>query len=253
MIDIKFSVIADTPQDLEPLAHLLKEFEAQFQIQVQLQPMTWEEAWPNLLKFAIHGEGPDISHVGSTWTTALVGMNALRPFAPQEIMALGKSELLIAPVWQSAKPAGEALLWALPWSAYTFIILYRRDLLQQAGIDELTAFETPAAMAQTLNRLQAAGIETPWVVPSVMPYLDLVHITASWIWGAGGDFISSDGSRMLISRAEARAGLKAYFELYRYLPASVHHLDDEHCFDLFAQGEAAAIIIGADWILALIK
>src|SRR5262245_895816 len=120
MNEIKFSVIADSAEDLEPLTLLMQEFEAQSGIRVQLQPMPWEQAWSDLLKFARYGEGPDISHVGSTWTTALIEMNALRPFSPQEVAALGKPETFIPSVWQSAKPAGERQVWTLPWSAYTF-------------------------------------------------------------------------------------------------------------------------------------
>jgi ABC-type glycerol-3-phosphate transport system substrate-binding protein len=87
----------------------------------------------------------------------------------------------------------------------------------------------------------------------VVPYLDLVHITASWVWGAGGHFVNRSGNRMLVNGAEARAGLKAYFQLYRYLPASAHHLDDSQCFELFAGGEAAVMIAGMDWALNMVK
>jgi ABC-type glycerol-3-phosphate transport system substrate-binding protein len=58
---------------------------------------------------------------------------------------------------------------------------------------------------------------------------------------------------MLVNGAEARAALKAFFELYQYLPASAYHLDDTQCFELFAGGEAAVIIAGMDWALDMVK
>ena len=65
MIEINFSVIADSAEDLEPLTLLMQDFSSQSGIHVQLQPMRWEQAWSDLLKFARYGEGPDISHAGS--------------------------------------------------------------------------------------------------------------------------------------------------------------------------------------------
>jgi multiple sugar transport system substrate-binding protein len=250
-MEIEFSVIADLPEDTQALSTLLTEFENEYHIHVQLQRMTWDEAWPALLEFAVFGEGPDVSVIGSTWSTPLISMNALRPFTRQEIAALGGADVFFPAARRSTRLAGGSQVWALPWTAYTFVVLYRRDLLKQAGIEEQTAFETPAAMAQTLSRLQAAGIETPWVIPSIESYLDLVHITASWVWGAGGDFVSSSGNHILFNQPEARAGLQAFFELYRYLPPSVHHLNDDQCFSLFAQGKAAVILAGADWVIDL--
>jgi multiple sugar transport system substrate-binding protein len=248
MTEIEFSVIADAPEDTAALSILLQEFEAEYSIQVKLQHMTWDNAWPNLLEFAAFGEGPDVSQIGSTWSTTLIGMSALRPFTRREIAALGPAEAYIPAAWRSTMLAGGSQVWVLPWTAYTFILLYRRDLLQQAGIDELTAFATPAAMTQTLGQLQAAGIGTPWLVPSDEAHLDLVHISASWVWGAEGDFVSSSGNHILFNEPEARAGLKAYFEMYRYLSPAVHGLDDEQSFKRFTQGDAAVAIGGFHWV-----
>ena len=33
--------------------------------------------------------------------------------------------------------------WGIPLSAYTYAIAYRRDLLEQAGLDAARAFATP--------------------------------------------------------------------------------------------------------------
>ena len=244
MVEIEFSVITDEPDGADIFSPLLKEFEAQHPIHVHLRTMTWEQAWPNLLQFALYGKGPDVSHIGSTWSNSLVMMNALRPFAPHEVAALGGPDAFVPSVWQ-----GGERVWTIPWTAYTHVVCYRRDLLKRAGVDEQTAFETAEAVSETFRRLQSAGVDIPWVI-SADPYPDVLHIAACWVWGAGGDFISDDGKRTLFNQPEALAGLKAYFELYRYLPPFARLLDTGQRFRLFAGGSAAATVIGSTWISA---
>ncbi len=242
MIELEFSLITDNPDGVEILSHLLDEYEAQHRVHVRVRAMTWERAWPQLLEFAIYGRGPDISHVGSTWGTSLVMMNALRPFAPNEIAALGGPGAFVASVRQ-----GEGEVWTVPWTAYTHVICYRRDLLKRAGVDEQTAFVTAEAMAETFRCLRSADIAIPWVI-SADPYPDVLHIAACWVWGAGGDFVSDDGKHPLFNQPQALAGLKTYFELYRYLPPFARPLSADQRFRLFAGGGAAATIIGSTWI-----
>jgi len=45
----------------------------------------------------------------------------------------------------------------IPWLAALQIMYYRRDLLKNAGVDEKTAFLSPAQLVQTLKRLRAGG------------------------------------------------------------------------------------------------
>jgi multiple sugar transport system substrate-binding protein len=72
-----------------------------------------------------------------------------------------------------------------------------------------------------------------------------VHIAASWIWGAGGDFVSDDGRAALFDQAEARAGLSAFFSLYRHLAPADYNLKDSESLRRFATGQAAITIAGS--------
>ncbi len=173
-------------------------------------------------------------------------MNALRPFTPQEIDAMGGIKVFFAPTWQNVtSPERRLEVWGIPFTAFTYIVLYRRDLLQRAGIAEPTAFKSAEAMIETLKRLQAAGIKSPVVLPSGSPYRARVHIAASWIWRAGGDFMSQDGQCVLFDQPKARVGLKAFFELYRYLPPADRNLTHAECLRRFAVGEAAVTMAGS--------
>ena len=245
MTEIKFSIYGDQPSPLEEPGFLLQEFQSQHRVDVRVERMTWDEAWPKLLHFALYGGGPHISQIGSIWTSTLVSMNALRPFTAQEVTALGGTASFFAPTWQNAVlPAGSEV-WGVPFTAFTYLVYYRRDLLRRAGVAEETAFASAEAMIETLKRLQAAGISSPLVIPSGNPYRARVHIAASWLWGAKGDFVSEDGRHVLFDRPEARAGLNAFFKLYRYLSPADRNLAYDECLHRFAQGEAAVTLAGS--------
>jgi multiple sugar transport system substrate-binding protein len=252
MTAIKFSIYGDQSSPLENPDFLLGEFHAQHHVTVQVERLAWEEAWPKLLNFALHGGGPHISQIGSIWTSTLVSMNALRPFTPQEVASLGGREAFLRPTWQSVTLPNQPGVWGVPFTAFTYIVLYRRDLLQCAGVDEGVAFASPEAMIETLRKLRAAGISAPLVLPAGEPYRARVHLAASWIWGAGGDFVGEDGHDVLIDQSEARAGLKCFFNLYHYLSPRDHHLTYDECLQSFAQGRVA-VTLASSAALALIR
>jgi multiple sugar transport system substrate-binding protein len=66
-----------------------------------------------------------------------------------------------------------------------------------------------------------------------------VHIAASWLWGAGGNFVSDDERQALFDQPAARAGLKSFFQLYSYLAPPDHNLTYTECLQRFAQGHTA--------------
>ncbi len=68
MTEIQFSIYGDQPSPLEDPAFLF-EFQSQHHVDVQVSRMAWNEAWPKLLNFALHGGGPHLSQIGSIWTS----------------------------------------------------------------------------------------------------------------------------------------------------------------------------------------
>lgn len=247
MSEIELSVMSTDSPNADALRAALVEFETQTGIRVQLRVLSWDTAWAELVKVAIYRDGPDISEIGSTWLSDFVGMDSARPFTPAEINALGDPADLIPAAWESASLAEPSQLWAVPWLADTRILYHRRDLLEQAGIDEQHAFHTIEALEQTLARLQAGRVAIPWVVPTQRTHMTL-HNVAPWVWGCGGDFISPDGKQCLFNQPEARAGLKAYFALGRYLAEAGRNLNASQSDALFWTGKAVVTLSGP-WLL----
>ena len=236
---LSFSVIGEVTPELR---QLLSEFEQIRHIKIELVNMSWERAWSKLLTYALQGQGPDISHVGSTWVSSLVTMNSLREFSPREVEAIGGAQVFTTPAWQSATLQGDPRVWSMPWSSFTFLVLYRRDHLKTAKIDEQTAFETPAALLEAVQKLRKGGFQSPIVLPSGKPFLDRVHIAASWVWGAGGNYLNDDGTQALLNSPETREGLKSFFELYRLMSPDDFGLSYEDTLERFRKGETSVVI-----------
>ena len=226
---------------------MLKEFETQYGVHVQLQKQAWSSAWGELVHYSIYRNAPDISEVGSTWIGDLIGMNILRPFTQGEINALGGAQAFVPSAWNSGVSA-DGQVWAIPWLIDSRLLYYRRDILEKAGVDPATAFQTHEALVASLQRLKQAGVEIPWATPTHKTRMNL-HNAASWVWGAGGQFVSADGKRTLFTTPEALTGFRQYFELGRFLSARARELDDVESDRLYWNGQVAVTLSGP-WLLS---
>jgi multiple sugar transport system substrate-binding protein len=235
------------PDAAAVLRPYLDRFGTENRVHVEANVFEWEAAWPELVKASLYGHGPDVSEIGSTWIGSLVGMNVLLPFSARELSTYGGASAFLPSVWHPVLEAGQGRIWALPWLAYTRLIYYRRDLLDKAGIDERSAFESPEQLAQTLGRLSENNVTIPWCVPT-QHSRDTLHNIASWIWNAGGEFVSADGKHLLFNAPEARAGMRAYFDLHHHLATAARHRDESD--SLFKQGQAAVVMSGP-WLWPL--
>lgn len=243
MAEIQFSTIHNDVRDLRAIRQVLDDFEREHSIRVQLIPMARNNAWTELMTIASTGKGPDVSHVGSTWVSSLVAMDAVRPFQTQEASRLEHQGAFLPPAWQSTHLMGESQVWSAPWHTFLFAVFYRRDLLERAGIEESAAFGRTDALLQTIGRLQEKGLESPWLIPySPPPYDGLLHMAASWVWAAGGDFVSRDGRRVLLDQPPAVQGLVNWLASECAVPEGLRKLTDDRCIELLREGSCAVIL-----------
>jgi len=249
MAELELSALAGEVDPEEGLRKVLARFERTHRLHVRITVTPWTRGWEQLVKVALYSHGPDVSEIGSSWVSSLVGMNALQPFTRGDLEHIGGASAFLPQAWQSGALAGGGRVWAIPWLVGTRIIFYRRDLLREAGVDEQTAFQDHSRLEQTLDRLQKSGVAAPWVVPTRQT-LNTLHYVASWVWGAGGRFVSEDGKRPMFHQESALVGMSQYFGLYRYLPNPARELDDADAEALFWQGEAA-VTVGGHWLLGV--
>ncbi len=240
--EIEFSLIGSLSS---PIDTLLAEFEQKQRLRVRLRYTDWVNGWQEVVNYSLHHTEPHITHIGMTWVSSLMRMNALRPFYPKEINALGGAAAFMPAAWQSLTDA-EGLAWGLPWTSYTFLLAYRRDLLEKAGVDEATAFSTAQALENTLAALKDSGVAIPWAIPVNQAHTDTLHFSASWLWGAGGKIASDNGKSPLFAEPQALAGLKSFFDLHRFMPPDASQKTADELRGLFWSGEAAVTLCGVD-------
>jgi multiple sugar transport system substrate-binding protein len=252
MHPIEFALPSHDEDALVVLRQALDNFQQLHRnIPINVTELPWTTAWSDLVRVALYKDGAEISEVGSTWVGSFVGMDALRPYALPEISKMGGAVAFLPSAWQNGSLIGDETLWAAPWLSDTRVIFYWRDMLEHAGIDEAGAFQSFESMDGTLARLQSHGINTPWAVTTRNTANTLYNIS-SWVWAAGGDFMSADGMHMLIAEPEARAGIAQYYSLYRYMPQSSEPMDGLATFDLFLKQNVAAIVSGP-WFLKWLR
>jgi ABC-type glycerol-3-phosphate transport system substrate-binding protein len=251
MVAIEFTAIPDSDEDYNLQLELLGIFQKQTGIEVKLTRMDWSDAWSQLINISTHGQGADISHLGSTWVSSLVSMNALRSIPAHLITKIGNQESFVHSAWASVMMEDDRNAWGIPLSAYTYAIAYRRDLLEQAGLDSARAFATPFALEETVSKFEELNCaKHAWLMPYVpFPYNDFVHTAASWVWSSGGHLIDNRGKQVLFDSPATLAGLKAYFKLLRRLPNATQ-LGTDECMQMLMQGKAAAVLTDARAILA---
>lgn len=241
---IELTIPITNPATPDFLREALAEFVRKRNRPVEITGRPWNLVWQDLVKVALYGTGADVSGIGSTWIGSFVNMNALRPFSAAEIASLGGEAAYFPSAWHATQVVSDSRIWSIPLAADARVIFYWRDMLDRAGVDESQAFQTIAQVDETCRRLQAGGVAEPWAVLTSGSSLDTVYYASSWLWAHGGDFVSPDGKYSVFNSAEARAGLRAYYDLYRYMPHEPVPETEEDVTELFFDRKVAAIITG---------
>ncbi|HSJ87477.1 MAG TPA: extracellular solute-binding protein [Anaerolineales bacterium] len=246
MTTIEFSLIPDAETDYEAVSRLMSDFKRETGVDVRLKRMEWGNAWPQLISIATQGQGADISHVGSTWVSSLMTMNSLRAIPNHIVNKIGGEQSFVHSTWTNVVAEDDRQVYGIPLSAYVYIVAYRKDLLQQAGLNPVTAFATPAALEESVHRLEALNAtEHAWLMPVVPhPFNDFVHMASSWIWSSGGHILDNRGKQVLFNSPAALAGLKSFLTLLRHVPDSEYFGADE-CMNALIEGQASAVITDA--------
>jgi multiple sugar transport system substrate-binding protein len=176
----------------------------------------WPDAWNELKKVALYKSEVQVSQVPLSGVGGLFSMDALHPFSMSEIELLGGPSVYHPLPWKAIRRLGEGQIYAIPWLLNPFGLLYWRDLLEKAKVEESTAFSSFENMVNTFEHLQTIGIESPWAHHTNSARSAMIA-ACMWIWAAGGDIISADGGSILFDQPAALKGLKAYFELSRFI------------------------------------
>ena len=246
MTVIEFSLIPDADSDYRTVEQLMQEFKSETGIDVHLKRMEWDDAWPQLIGIATQGQGVDVSHIGSTWVSSLMNMNALRPIPSHLINKIGSEQAFVHSTWSCVMSEQDRNAYGIPLSAYVYIVAYRKDLLDKARLNPVTAFATPAVLEESVRCLRGLdATEHAWLMPIVPhPFNDFVHMAASWIWSSGGEIMDNRGKQVLFNSPAALAGLKSFLRLVRGVP-NTNYFGSDECMEALLKGQASAVVTDA--------
>ncbi len=233
------------------LSDILQEYERKSNQKVNLVLFDWASIWRELVNITIYRKGGDLAEIGSTWLESLISMNGLRPFSARELHEFGGEDDIFRSLWQNQTMGSDQKIWGVPYKADARVIFYWEDMLEKAGLDPNQAFLSPAVFETSMEKLQQ-HYEFPLVLTTAPSSHNVVYNTASWLRGAGGEFLSEDGKRTAFDRPEALSGLRAHFGLYRFMPNHKFPVSDNDFVEIFAQRKAA-VTMGGPWLFNNLK
>ena len=105
-------------------------------IKVELQRIGWRDARNQFLREAAVGQGPDVVHSAQVWVKEMGDAGATRPiddFLKSSPPPNGFEDF----VAQDLAKSGAGKIVGLPWTTDTWAMVYRTDLLKEAGIEAL--------------------------------------------------------------------------------------------------------------------
>jgi multiple sugar transport system substrate-binding protein len=185
-------------------------------IWVRTETSMWRHLF-RLLKNPRQDPRPDVVQIPSHWTGTLSRLGML-----QELGSLDPS--LDLGRWPAALRdhcrAGEGgQVYSLPWWIGIRVLYYRKDALRRAGVDPASDLKDWDGLKSACRKLAArwkstSGRTHPVANPNPRESVSLRDV-APCVWGRGGDFFASDGTRSLLQREASFRGVADYFDLVR--------------------------------------
>jgi len=166
-------------------------------IKVTLQRIGWRDARDQFLREAAVGQGPDVVHMAQVWVKEMGKAGALLPLndlVKQSPPGSGFDDFMA----QDLARNKEGRIYGLPWTTDTWAMVYRTDLLKQAGITKLpdTWKELHDDSALVKQRTGKAGFGFP-----------AGGSASGAIWFLANFFWWSDGKAMVVQKPDGTYGM----------------------------------------------
>ena len=196
----------------EEMRAALDEFEAANPgISVELQTIAWKDVRAQFLREAAVGEGPDVVHIAFVWTQEMAEAGAT--LAVDDLVQYGEFANGFEDFIATDLTMFEGKAYGVPWSADTWAMVYRTDLLAEAGITEKpTSWDDLIEASRTIK-------ETTGKTGFAFPAANQIWFPVNYyLWSNGSEMISADGNggyKVGVSRdqlVEAMDYFKSYID-----------------------------------------
>ena len=233
----------------------IREENPEWAFDLELVPGKTEQVLQKLMVVHASGEGPDLACVRLDSMPALVEQGILEPMDDKlPVKAWGALIPALAPSveWQGER-------YVLPYDIGVRVILYRKDLFDEAGIPApsptWTWDELVAGAKKLTKDLDGNGTIDRWGfgVPAARSRKSILQ-WLPWFWGLGGDLQDKDGRVTLFTPAAVGA-MQWYRDLaheHRITPPTFYAMDQDTIFQGLASG-LFAMTEGGSWERAMLK
>ncbi len=179
-----------------------KEFKAETGATLKIEEVEWADAHDKLVRTFAGGGGPDVSEIGTTWTTEFAEAGGLADLT-SKIEDAGIGDDLIQALKDSATLDGK--IYGMGWYAGTRAVVYRKDIFDKHGLKEPTNWAELRDLVRTLKTKEPDMMPMPIAGASA-------YASAPFIWGAGGDFATDADGKWTgaLDSAKAKEGLDFY-------------------------------------------
>ncbi|MEO8754479.1 MAG: extracellular solute-binding protein [Casimicrobiaceae bacterium] len=166
-------------------------------IKVTMQRIGWRDARDQFLREAAVDQGPDVAHVAQVWVKEMGQAGAVRPLndlIKSAAPGIGFADFMAQELAQSK----DGQIYGLPWTTDTFAMVYRTDVLKEAGVTKLpeTWGELHDASAQVKQRTGKAGFGFP-----------AGGSASGAIWFLANFYWWSNGKAMVVQRQDGTYGM----------------------------------------------
>jgi N,N'-diacetylchitobiose transport system substrate-binding protein len=200
-------------------------------VDVQLERQQWTGLVEKLTTSLSSSDAPDVVEFGNTQAQAFEAAGAVMDLTPYR-EELGGDDLL-----QSLLEAGtyEGSLYAVPYYAGARVVIYRKDLFEQAGIEVPTTLEE---FLQAGIALQEANADVPNFSGIYLPGRNW-HAVLSFLWENGGDIATLEGDQWVgqLDSPGSIAGLEYFKQVFDEANAAPADSDDANDYIAFCNGE----------------
>ena len=212
-----------------------KDFEAKNPgTKVAIQFVPWAQAHDKFVTAIAGGKVPDVAEMGTTWTPEFADQGGL-----VEQAKIGEGEYVSSLV--DAATLNDKV-YGKPWYAGARALVYRKDLLEKAGVEPPKTWDDVKAAAKAIES-KVGGDVYPVGFTGLSE-----HMYLPTIWQAGGEIATQDGEtwKSALNTPEAAEAIDYYASFYKegLSPKAAVGWEEPDAQTAFANGDVAMLIAG---------
>ncbi|MFF1464807.1 extracellular solute-binding protein [Streptomyces sp. NPDC058330] len=203
-------------------------------VELEFVIQEWGGIGPKVMKVLDGNDAPDVIEVGNTQVAQYAQSGALRDLTLESMRDLGGEDWLPGLAQPGSVNGGQ---FGIPWYAANRVVIYNKDLFEQAGITE-----TPRTRKEWLEiseKLNTSGRQGIYLAGQNW------YVLSGFIWDEGGELADDNGGdwQGALDTPAALRGMQFYKQLQQHGDGP-KDADEETPpqTDVFAEGDVAQII-----------